>query len=109
MNALESSASHAAIVETELQFSTIDLGRICGIDVQALENLVHEGVLMPLDLSSPQWVFSGAILPRARKATRLLVELELNAAAVALVIDLMDEIGRLRSQIARSPGWPDSG
>jgi hypothetical protein len=31
------------------------------------------------------------------------VELELNAAAVALVIDLMDEIERLRSQLRRIP------
>lgn len=104
MNSIEGSASQAVIVETELQFSIMDLSRICGADVSTLEALVHEGVLTPLDLQSSQWVFSGAALPRARKATRLLMELELNAAGAALVIDLMEEVETLRSQLRRAGG-----
>ena len=104
MNNIEGSAAQAVVVETELQFSIIELSRICGTDVPTLEALVHEGVLSPLDFQALQWEFSGATLPRARKATRLLLDLELNAAGAALVIDLMDEIESLRSQLRRRSG-----
>lgn len=106
MNNFEGSASQAVIVETELRFSIVELSRICGADIPTLEALVHEGVLIPLDPQSTQWIFSGAVLPRARKATRLLLELELNAAGAALVIDLMDELESLREQLRRQPGNP---
>jgi chaperone modulatory protein CbpM len=104
MNEVEGSAAQAVIVETQLQLSIMELSRICGADVSTLEALVHEGVLTPLDPQSSQWMFSGAALPRARKATRLLQELELNVAGAALVIDLMDEIQTLRTQLRPSHG-----
>jgi len=102
MSNIERPASQAVVVETELQFSIMELSRICGTDVSTLEALVNEGVLTPLELQSSQWVFSGAALPRARKATRLLLELDLNVAGAALVIDLMEEVETLRSRLRRA-------
>lgn len=104
MNDIEGSTLQAVVVETELHLSIIELSRICGADIPTLEALVHEGVLTPLDPQSTQWIFSGAVLPRARKALRLLLELELNAAGAALVIDLMDEVESLREQLRRHTG-----
>ncbi len=104
MSTGDTSITQAVIVETEWQFSLPELSRICGADIATLEALVREGVLMPLNPHSTQWAFDGAVLPRARRATRLLQDMELNAPGAALVLDLMDEIETLKSQLRRLVG-----
>jgi chaperone modulatory protein CbpM len=93
------SVEHAVVVETDLQFSLSELSRICAADISTLEELVHEGILTPLDAHSTPWVFRGIDLVRARRALRLVLEMDLNAAGAALAIDLLDEIEALRSQL----------
>jgi chaperone modulatory protein CbpM len=90
------------IVEMELRLSLSELSRACGVDPSLLESLVHEGAL-PMQGDNPeQWRFEGSILPRARKAARLVTELELGAAGTALVLELLDEIALLKAQLQRS-------
>ncbi len=91
--------THSVIVETELYFSLHELGRASGVGLTLLETLVHEGVLTPQGDGPAQWRFEGSSLPRARKALRLIHDLELSAPGVALVLDLFDEIHALRSQL----------
>ena len=66
-------------------------------------HLVEEGVIDPMQPASAvaQWRFSGEALARARRAVRLQRELELNPAAAALVLDLLDEIAALREALRR--------
>ncbi|MEQ1805762.1 MAG: chaperone modulator CbpM [Burkholderiaceae bacterium] len=91
----------AVLVEEEVQFTLDELCRLCGADSDQLVALVQEGVL-PTSGDRPEvWRFGGSSLPRARAATRLTRDLELNAAAAALVLDLLDEIDALRSQLRR--------
>jgi chaperone modulatory protein CbpM len=108
MSTTEGSITHVVIVEAELQFTLHELSRACGADVALLESLVQEGVLTPQGDnqgdSPAQWRFEGSVLPRARTATRLLQDLELGAAGVALVLDLFDQIGALESQLRRLRG-----
>ena len=99
MSNLTGSITHAVIVETEVHFTLHELGRASGAAVELLESLVHEGVLAPLGESPEHWRFEGIDLLRARKANRLVRDLELNAAAAALVLDLFDQIDGLRSQL----------
>ena len=101
MSQLQVSITHAAIVETDLHFSLDDLCRACGTDAERVAALVHEGVLAPVGDRTMEWRFGGADLPRARRATRLMLELELNAAGAALVLDLVDEVEALRSRLRR--------
>jgi chaperone modulatory protein CbpM len=101
MNAVEGPFDHAVIVETEVQFSLPELSRACGVEEALLESLVLEGVLTPRGDRPTEWCFAGAMLPRARTATRLLRDLELSAPGAALVIDLVDEIERLKAQLRR--------
>jgi chaperone modulatory protein CbpM len=52
--------------------------------------------------SSPEdWRFSGESLKRAKTAAHLTHDLELNTPGVALALDLLDEISRLRNQLVR--------
>jgi chaperone modulatory protein CbpM len=94
----------AVVVETEVQFSLAELGRACGVEVTLIEALVSEGVLTPRGEDPAQWHFEGTVLPRARAATRLLVDLELGAPGTALVLELLDEIDALRARLRRLGG-----
>ena len=104
MSNAERPITHAVIVETELQFSLPDLGRACGVGAELIEALVHEGVLAPTGGSPSQWRFAGSELSRARRAARLMRDLDLGAPGAALVLDLFEQIESLRSQLRRLGG-----
>jgi chaperone modulatory protein CbpM len=101
MNNLRDDLAQCVLVESELHFSLTELSQVCHVNVQELIALVHEGVLTPEGADPSQWRFEGTALPRARLAVRLLRDLELNAQGAALVLDLLDEMASLRSQIHR--------
>jgi chaperone modulatory protein CbpM len=61
--------------------------------------LVEEGVLSVVEISAAEWHFTGAVLRRARLALRLERDLEINLAGVALALELMDELERLRREL----------
>jgi chaperone modulatory protein CbpM len=89
------------IVESEVHFSLPELGRACDADVTLIAALVHEGVLTPWGEDPSSWRFAGAALPRARKAVRVMRDLELSISGVALVLDLFEEIEALRVELKR--------
>ncbi len=79
----------------------IPLAEFCGASgllESLVAELVREGILEPLGAVPQEWRFSGACLARAQRALRLQRELELNWAAVAFVLPLLDEIKELRRQ-----------
>ncbi|HWH83032.1 MAG TPA: chaperone modulator CbpM [Burkholderiaceae bacterium] len=89
------------IVEEDRPMSLAEFARAC----RAREELIHvwviEGVLRPLGDAPAQWRFEGAALRRAKLALTLTRELEINAAGVALALDLMDEIEALKARLRR--------
>ncbi len=76
-----------------------ELSRICAVEERYIIEFVEEGVLFPADAQTTVWHFRGDTLPRARRALRLQRDLEINLAGVALAMDLMDEIDRLRREL----------
>ena len=110
MNDSNPTLLHAVLVEDEVQFTLVELSRACRVDSTQLVAFVEEGVLAPLAgvgalavrRDDPQgWRFSGVALRRARAALRLARDLELNAPAVAVVLDLLDQIEALRARLPR--------
>jgi chaperone modulatory protein CbpM len=91
------------VVEDELELSLDELSRSCRCSSQWLIALVHEGVLEPRGEAPEAWRFAGPSLRRARAATRLMQDLEVNAAGAALALDLMDDIRALRHQLRFGP------
>jgi chaperone modulatory protein CbpM len=53
--------------------------------------LVEHGVLEPVGSTSGNWRFVGTSIVRAKKARRRNRDLGINAAGVALVLDLLEE------------------
>ena len=108
------------VVEEQIEFTLVELSRASGADEELITALIVEGVIEPLasagaggspqaGRTSPaallaaraQWRFSGSALRRARLATSLARDLEVNPPGVALALDLIDEIDALRAMLHR--------
>lgn len=87
------------IVECEQPLSLEDLGRLCATEVSCIVELVEEGILANEGGAPPVWRFGGDAVRRARVALRLQRDLEINLAGVALALELLDEIERLRRRL----------
>ncbi len=61
--------------------------------------LVEAGILEPRGATPEQWSFPGSALPRARTAARLVHDLGVNVAGVALVLELLEERSRLEQRL----------
>ncbi len=73
----------------------------CGAEVEFVRLLIEEGLLAPA-VAQPAWRFGGEQLARVRRIRRLQRDFEANLQSVAVMLDLIDEIERLRSQLQRA-------
>ena len=101
MNRTISSALRGSVVEEEIELTTVELGRACRATEQQIEVWVYEGVLQPSGDTREAWRFRGDSLARMRLATRLMQDLDINSAGVALALDLLDRIAELESRLRR--------
>jgi chaperone modulatory protein CbpM len=85
------------VLVDEITEMTIDeVARFCSVRREKIVELVSEGIVAAGGPTPEEWRFSGSALARAGKALRLEIDLEINLGAVALVLDLLDEIEELR-------------
>ncbi len=87
------------IFEESAVLTVRDLSRLCSVEERHIVEFVEEGVLSVAQIDTAEWHFTGAALRRARIALRLERDLELNLAGVALALQLMEELDRLRSEL----------
>ena len=87
------------IVEHEVHLSIVELSHATRTPEEMIMDWVTEGMLSPAGSSPQDWRFGGDSLRRAKTAAHLAHDLELNTPGVALALDLLDEIDRLRSQL----------
>jgi chaperone modulatory protein CbpM len=99
MSSSEDQALFGAIFEESALLTIKDLSRMCAVDERHIVEFVEEGVLNVVEISAAEWHFTGHALRRARLALRLERDLELNLAGVALALDLMEELERLRREL----------
>jgi chaperone modulatory protein CbpM len=103
MSSSQDQALPGAIFEESAVLTVKDLSRMCAVDERHIVEYVEEGVLSVVEWKTTEWCFTGAALRRARLALRLERDLELNLAGVALALELMEELERLRRELqARS-------
>jgi chaperone modulatory protein CbpM len=73
----------------------------CGTPAEFVLLLVDEGLLAPA-VQEPAWRFGGEEIARVRRIRRLQRDFEANLQSVAVMLDLIDEIARLRAQLQRA-------
>lgn len=89
------------VLDEQIELSLSDLCRSCSVERRVIVALVEEGILVPTARSKEQkeYRFSGSSISRAARALRLQKDLQLNLAGVAVALDLLDEIERLRTRL----------
>jgi chaperone modulatory protein CbpM len=75
-----------------------DLERMFAVEQRRIVEWVEEGVISVLEMEAAEWRFSGTQLRRARIALRLERDLGVNAAGVALALELLEELEQLRRE-----------
>ncbi|GIX22578.1 MAG: MerR family transcriptional regulator [Gammaproteobacteria bacterium] len=91
----------AELIDDRPSVSMRALCRLCRVDAAWVSELVEEGVLQPSGEGPLNWRFDAHALRRARLARRLQRDFELNVTALALVVDLIEEVQRLRRVAGR--------
>ncbi len=94
----EVSGMKVEVLESDRVYTLTEVCRICQIDENGVQKLVDYGVVVyePSDEAR----FRQSQLDRLLRARRLQEDLELNHAGVALALDLLDTIARLKRDIA---------
>ena len=88
--------------QIDFEFTLLTLGRASRVARADLLAWIDEGVLTPVapfNSDDGAWRFGGDSLARARAAQRLIDDLALNPAGVALVLDLLDRITHLQARL----------
>ena len=91
--------SSGQVIEEASGLTLLELCRACGVEPDEVRVWVLEGVLEPVGQGPHDWCFAGTALRRARLAIRLSRDLDVNAAGVALALDLLDEIAQLKNHL----------
>ena len=86
------------ILDEQSLLGLVELTRVCGLARATLTEMVAEELLQPLGQTPEDWQFPGPQVRRARRAARLMRDLELSVHATALVLELLEELERLRSR-----------
>jgi chaperone modulatory protein CbpM len=84
------------LLDESVELSLLEVCRICATGEDTIVELVREGIVEPARSVESRWVFSGASVVRIQIALRLQRDLQLNLPGAALVIELLEEIDRLR-------------
>ena len=78
-----------------------ELAQACRVAPEVIVELIDEGLLEPVS-SEPISRFGSDELARARRILRLQADFDASLPAVALMLDLIDEVDRLRGLLQRT-------
>jgi len=92
--------SGTVLEEETVTISMAELCRACGVHAELIAEYVEYGILEPQGREMMVWQFPAASLHRAQRALRLQHDLSINAAGIALALDLLDEVSALRARLA---------
>lgn len=91
---------HSRNVDVIETLTLSELTMFCHTSADWVIMLVEHGVVTPVRRTAPEWEFTATHIARARKAARLMRDLGLNVAGVALVLDLIEERDALARKLA---------
>lgn len=84
------------ILDEDIECGLYDLCRMCNIPAEIVHDMVDEGLITPRGSSPMQWRFTSIEIRRVQTTMRLQRDLRVNLPGCALVLDLLDELERLR-------------
>jgi len=90
-----------SVIGDEAVLSIEELARACSAKTQWIIELVDIGLLEPKGAEASRWRFRAADLICARRVARLQRDFDASTNAVAVMLDLLAEIERLRACLKR--------
>ena len=94
-------AAITAVLIDEAALTLEELARACAVEHDWVVQRVRTGILMECASDdSVSWRFTSADLVRARRLCQIERDFEANDDVAALVVDLSEEIGRLRRKLS---------
>jgi len=91
----------SVLVDEDARFGLTELARVCGTSTAVIEDLVLEGVLQPRDPPGGGHYGAAEIL-RVRRVLRLQHTFEAPLPSVAVMLELLDEVERLRARLRQA-------
>jgi chaperone modulatory protein CbpM len=91
-----------SVIGDEAVLSLEDFARACPAEVSWIAELVEVDVLTPQGAERSDWRFRAADLLCARRVARLQRDFGANTEAVAVILDLLVEIERMRARLMRA-------
>ncbi|MHA3097319.1 chaperone modulator CbpM [Acinetobacter brisouii] len=86
------------IMDDQLSFTLTQFAETCGQSPEWILQLLEYDIL-PTRSDTVEHVFLGEDLSRARRAYRLQRDFDASFSAVAMMLDLIDEVQKLRKQV----------
>ncbi|HZF23668.1 MAG TPA: chaperone modulator CbpM [Burkholderiales bacterium] len=83
----------------EVALNAEDLARACAVESRWVVERVEAGLLGSASVKTVEWRFVSADLARARRLAALERDFDANQELAALVVDLIEEVGRLRGRL----------
>jgi chaperone modulatory protein CbpM len=84
------------LLDDSIELELEEFCRICHASEEFVMALVAEGVIEPHGGDRARWRFTGLSVRRTQVAIRLHHDLDVNLPGVALAVELLEEIDRLR-------------
>ncbi len=89
----------AGVVLDEVALTVEDLAWACAVEPGWIVERVEAGLLGSASMQSVEWRFVSTDLARARRLAALERDFDANQELAALVVDLIEEVGRLRGRL----------
>ena len=101
MTERDTNALAGLIFDETTEITIVQLCEVCSIEVTLVDEMIDEGILEPTHGRSEKRRFSYGSVRRIRTVIRLQQDIGINLAGVALVLELLDRIENLKSQLRR--------
>ncbi len=93
------------LLEERPACSLFELAEMTGVPADTLVEYVEVGLIEPVSGHGVrEWRFSGSAVARLQRAARLRQDFLLEPQALALIIDLLEEMDTLRARLRRLQG-----
>ena len=101
MSGTTTTRSAVVLIDEEERLDLTQFAQACGTTIAYVEEMILEGLLVPHG-ERPALDFGAEEITRARRALRLQRVFDASLPSVAVMLDLLDEIERLRTQMRRA-------
>ncbi len=89
------------IFDDTTEITIVELCEVCSVERKLVDEMINEGILEPTSHSGKRQQFTYSSVRRTRTVIHLQRDLGVNLAGAALVLELLDSIDDLRTQLRR--------